>query len=220
MKLTASSRGERGTWRAALGRTLLPLALLTGFTQAQAASVIQSNLADLIEQSDRILVGTVADVTDGFTDANVPYTEVTINVTESVRGDNGRTYTFRQFGLKEPREIDGRTYLVTTPNGWPTWSERETVMLFLNPPARYTGLQTTVGLDQGKLRLQDGRLSNAARNQGLFRDVRVSASGLSEAQREMLSSNGGAVDFSPFISLVRRAVDENWIENGVMRHEQ
>lgn len=220
MKLTASSRGERGTWRAALGRTLLPLALLAGFTHAQAASVIQSNLADLIEQSDRILVGTVADVTDGFTDANVPYTEVTINVTDSVRGDNGRTYTFRQFGLKEPREIDGRTYLVTTPNGWPTWSEQETVMLFLNPPARYTGLQTTVGLDQGKLRLQDGRLSNAARNQGLFRDVRVTANGLSEAQLEMLSSNGGAVDFSPFLSLVRRAVDENWIENGVMRHEQ
>jgi hypothetical protein len=220
MKLTASSRGERGTWRAALGRTLLPLALLAGFTHAQAASVIQSNLADLIEQSDRILVGTVADVTDGFTDANVPYTEVTINVTDSVRGDNGRTYTFRQFGLKEPREIDGRTYLVTTPNGWPTWSEQETVMLFLNPPARYTGLQTTVGLDQGKLRLHDGRLSNAARNQGLFRDVRVTAGGLSEAQREMLASDGGAVDFSPFISLVRRAVDENWIENGVMRHEQ
>ena len=120
MKLTASSRGKRGTWRTALGRTLLPLALLVGLTHAQAASVIQSNLADLIEQSERILVGTVADVTDGFTDANVPYTQVTINVTDSVRGDNGRTYTFRQFGLKEPREIGGRTYLVTTPNGWPS----------------------------------------------------------------------------------------------------
>ena len=220
MTLTACPRAARGKWRVTLGRTLLSLALLAGFTHAQAATVIQSNLADLIEQSERILIGTVADVTDGFTDAKVPYTEVTINVTDSVRGDNGRTYTFRQFGLKEPREMDGRTYLVTTPDGWPTWSKQETVMLFLNPPARYTGLQTTVGLELGKLRLQAGRLTNAARNQGLFRDLRVTAPGLSEAQREMLASEGSAVDFNPFLSLVRRAVDERWIENGVMRHEQ
>jgi hypothetical protein len=221
MKTTASSRGKRGSWWAALGRTLLPLALLAGFTHAQAATVIQSNLADLIEQSERILVGTVANVTDGFTADRVPYTEVTVNVTESMRGDNVRTYTFRQFGLKEPREIDGRTYLVTTPDGWPTWSEQETVMLFLNPPARFTGLQTTVGLELGKLRLQDGRLANAAHNRGLFRDLRITAGGLSEAQREMLASDDGhAVDLNPFISLVRRAVDENWIEHGVMRHAQ
>lgn len=219
MQLTNSSRGSRGAWRTAVSRTLLPLALLAGFTHAQAATVIQSNLADLIEQSERILVGTVAEVTDGFTDDRVPYTEVTVNVTDSVRGDNGRVYTFRQFGLKEPREMNGRTYLVTTPNGWPTWSKQETIMLFLNSPARYTGLQTTVGLELGKLRLQDGRLTNAARNQGLFRDLRVTAAGLSEAQREMLSSESGAVDLNPFISLVRRAVDERWIENGVMRHE-
>jgi hypothetical protein len=36
----------------------------------------------------------------------------------------------------------------------------------------------------------------------------------------MLESDGKAVDANPFISLVRRAVEENWIENGAMRNEK
>jgi hypothetical protein len=93
-------------------------------------------------------------------------------------------------------------------------------MLFLTPPARLTGLQTTVGLGQGKLSLRNGQLASSARNMGLFRDIEITASGLSRAQLEMLETDGKAVDANPFISLVRRAVDENWIENGAMRNEK
>jgi len=204
----------------ALRSGLIALALAVVSQGAFAASVAQQNLVDLIEQSDSIVVGTVKSVTDGFTDNGVPYTEVTLEVSDSIRGNTQDSYTFRQFGLKETREIDGRTYLGTTPDGWPTWAERERVVVFMNPPARLTGLQTTVGLNQGKLRWVDGKLSNSSNNAGLFNKVKIDAPGLSQSQQAMINSESTAVDANSFVSLVRRAVNENWVANGVMRHDQ
>jgi len=197
---------------------LLLMALLVS-TAAQAATVMRHNLVDLIRHSDQIVVGTVESINDGIDQNNVPYTEVTLRVSDSIRGKSGETVTFRQFGLASPREIDGRTYLGASPEGWPTWSERERVMVFLGPPARLTGLQTTIGLQQGKLRFAEGQLANGAGNVGLFDGMKVDARGLSREQAAMLSTDGQAVDAQPFISLVRRAVDENWIESGVMHNE-
>jgi hypothetical protein len=199
----------------------LALMILILFSQAtQAASVKSQNLVDLIQHSNRIVVGTVESISDGFDQNNVPYTEVTLRVADSLRGDADEKITFRQFGLMEPREIDGRTYMGVTPDGWPTWAKREHVMIFLGKPARLTGLQTTVGLQQGKLQMSNGQLVNSARNSGMFDGMKVEANGLTNEQLAMLASDGQAVDANPFISLVRRAVDENWIEKGVMHNEK
>lgn len=201
-----------------LRRGLMALALACVSQGVFAASVMQQNLVDLIEESDTIVVGTVSKVTDGFTDKGVPFTEVTLKVSDSILGAKGDTYTFRQFGLTQSREINGLTYLGTTPDGWPNWVESERVVVFLNAPARLTGLQTTVGLNQGKLRWTDGRLANSANNVGLFKNMSVNANDLSKDQQSMLKGEGKAVAAQPFVSLVRRAVDENWIAKGVMRH--
>jgi hypothetical protein len=209
-----------------ISRALLALALIATGQSVFAASVMQQNLVDLIEESNAIVVGTVSKVTDGFTDQGVPYTEVTLKVSENIlapaassgANDGADTYTFRQFGLTNPREINGRTYLGTTPDGWPNWSERERVVVFMNAPARLTGLQTTVGLSQGKLRWTDGQLVNAANNIGMFKNMKVTAKGLSKDQTAMLNGEGKAIAAQPFLTLVRRAVDENWIAKGVMRH--
>jgi hypothetical protein len=196
--------------------------LLAAFAgqSAIAATVTSQNLVDLIQHSDQIVVGTIVTVIDGFDDNNVPFTEVTMNVSENIRGEAAETVTFRQFGLRSPREIDGKTYLGVTPEGWPSWNEQERVMLFLHRPARLTGLQTTVGLGQGKLQMLDGQLSNAAGNAGLFQDMKIEARGLSGAQLAMLETDGEAIDANPFISLVRRAVQESWVEKGVLHHEK
>jgi len=213
-------------FRAQRFMSLVLFVVLSGVGQnAFAASVAQQNLVDLIKESDAIVVGTVKKVSDGFTDRGVPYTEVTLAVSESILGaaaNNGaETYTFRQFGLLKPREIGGRTYLGTTPEGWPNWSKRERVLVFMNAPARLTGLQTTVGLNQGKLQWTDGRLMNSENNVGMFRNVKITASGLSPEQTAMLSAQDGkAISAEPFVALVRRAVDENWVAKGVMRHEK
>jgi hypothetical protein len=201
------------------GGTLVFLLLLLVAQAAQAATVASQNLVNLIQHSDRILVGTVERITDGFDKNDVPYTEVTLRVSDHIRGKESETVTFRQFGLLEPREIGGRTYLGTSPDGWPAWQESERVMVFLGPPARLTGLQTTIGLQSGKLRLHNGQLVNSAGNVGMFTGMKVQAPGLTKDQLSMLASDGQAVDANPFISLVRRAVNENWIENGVMHNE-
>jgi len=210
-----SSINFKATW---LG--FLALALAVASQPALAVSVKQQNLYDLVGQSDQIIIGTIKSVTDGFTDDGVPYTEVTLIVREKLRGTKSESYTFRQFGLLSPREIDGRTYLGVTPEGWPRWNEKETVLLFLGKQARLTGLQTTVGLGQGKLRLQDGQLASETRNAGLFEGVQISANGLSSSQVAMLKTSSSPVDAGSFIELVRRAVNENWIETGVMKNAQ
>ncbi len=202
---------------------LLAIALGAAGQSAFAASVLQQNLVDLIEESNAIMVGTVNKVTDGFTDQGVPYTEVTLKVSESILGakDQSNTYTFRQFGLLKPREIGGRTYLGTTPEGWPNWSKREHVLVFMSTPARLTGLQTTVGLNQGKLQWSDGRLMNSENNVGMFSNMKITATDLSKEQTAMLGAQQGkAISAEPFVALVRRAVKEDWIARGVMRHEK
>jgi hypothetical protein len=220
MTQTTPKRGrEANRARRHSGIALVFMLLVLLSQVAQAASVASQNLVNLIQHSDRILVGTVESITDGFDSNNVPYTEVTLRVSDHIRGKANETVTFRQFGLLQPREIDGRTYLGTSPDGWPNWNESERVMVFLGPPARLTGLQTTVGLQSGKLRMHNGQLANSAGNVGIFKGMKVEAKGLTRDQLAMLASDGQAVDANPFISLVRRAVNENWIENGVMHNE-
>lgn len=215
--------------RRLLCRALLALALATAGSSVFAASVAQQNLVDLIEESNAIVVGTVSKVTDGFTDHGVPYTEVTLKVSERILGatatngdtDGADTYTFRQFGLMKPRTIGGRTYLGVTPDGWPSWSKREHVLVFMNAPARLTGLQTTVGLNQGKLQWSDGRLRNTENNVGMFQHMKITARDLSKEQTAMVSGQEAKpINAQPFVELVRRAVDENWIAKGVMHHEK
>lgn len=207
---TARRRRARTWFAAALLLLTAPL--------LRATTVRPQNLADLVTHSDTIVIGTVEKVTDGFDDRRVPYTEVTLRVSDTLRGPAGETLRFRQFGLTAPRVIDGRRYLGVSPDGWPTWTERERVMVFLGRPAKLTGLRTTVGLGQGKMQVRGETLANAAQNAGLFKDLRVGARSLTAQQRAMLASDGKPVDTGAFVSLVRRAVNENWIGTGVMRH--
>ena len=213
-RVDAACRHARAPLRSCLTVALLVLLSLPAF----ATTMRPQNLADLVGLSETIVIGTVEKVTDGFDDRRIPYTEVTLRVSEHLRGAAGDTLTFRQFGLTKPRTVDGRRYLVVTPDGWPTWQERERVMVFLGRPAKQTGLRTTVALAQGKMQVRDGTLANSSRNAGLFKDLTITARGLSRAQQDMLQTERRPVPADAFVSLVRRAVSENWVATGVMRH--
>ena len=187
---------------------------------AEAASVLKRNLVDLIDLSDRIIVGKVLSVNDGFDINNVPYTEVTLLVEENIRGGNpGNTYTFRQFGLMAPREIDGKTYLSVSPDGWPKFAADERVVVFLYQPASITGLQTTVGLFQGKFSIAGGQVRNVNDNLGLFENIQFEPGLLNEAEQKCSASTQGAVPENVFVPMVRRAVDDQWVEEGRMSNE-
>ena len=214
VEFAATCLTSHARWRSSLtAACLLLVASLAG-----ATTMRPQNLADLVGLSETIVIGTVEKVTDGFDERRIPYTEVTIRVGERLRGGAGETLRFRQFGLLKPRTIDGRLYLGVSPEGWPSWQERERVMVFLGRPARWTGLRTTVALAQGKMQFRGGTLANSAQNAGLFKNLEITAGGLNASQQAMLRTDRTPVGADAFVSLVRRAVSEDWVGKGTMRH--
>jgi hypothetical protein len=194
------------------------LALLAG-PAAHAMKLKPQNLTQLIADSQSVIAGKVTRVTDGVAANGMPYTEITIAVSDSAKGElrGGASYTFRQFGLLEPRKLpSGNTLIAVTPEGFPQWKVGEHVIAFMHKPASRTGLQTTAGLAQGKLNVLNGKLTNEFNNRGLFEGVKIQEGLLSDKERAMLESQG-AVDAATFVGLVGRAVSGNWIQTGEMR---
>lgn len=184
--------------------------VVIGVTYVHSTTVKKTNVAKLINLSDFILVGKVVSVTDGFDGNNLPFTEVTVEVSEAVRGNVSVNYTFRQFGLLAPRDLgNGKTYVGVSPDGWPKFRVGEEVMLFLPQPSSI-GLCTTIGLFQGKFNIANGQLVNEIDNMGLFEDVSVDPGSLSEAEEKMLQMKKGKIPAETFTSFVRKAVENNW----------
>lgn len=74
---------------------------------AAQAELKQQNIVHPISSSQSIAAGTVRKVSDGVDANGMPYTEVTMDVGASVKGavKTGGQYTFRQFGLTQPRTM-------------------------------------------------------------------------------------------------------------------
>ncbi|WP_346837443.1 hypothetical protein [Microbulbifer sp. SAOS-129_SWC] len=186
---------------------------------ANAMKLKSQNLTQLIQSSESIVAGNVKSVTDGIDAAGIPFTEVTIQVGSTAKGKvkEGSEYTFRQFGLLKPRTMaNGHQMLAVTPEGFPRWNEGEYVVAFMYKKATQTGLQTTAGMAQGKLKMVNGKLINEFNNYGLFDGVEIDQQLLSPEQQNMMTQPG-AVDAAEFMDLVGRAVSENWIGKGEMK---
>lgn len=181
---------------------------------AHATTVMEMSVVDLITHSGTIVAGEVQKVTDGFDARGLPYTEVTLEVSDTIRGQKASTYTFRQFGLDKPRKLaNGRTYL-GRPAGWPTWTPGESAIVFMYPRAVRTGLQTTVGLGYGKVSVAGGAAMNAYENNGLFGRARANRALLDAAEQQMFDTKSGPVDAVTFQRFLHRAVQGNWVKNG------
>ncbi|MCL2912652.1 hypothetical protein L2725_02465 [Shewanella corallii] len=208
-------RKTRSMWFSGLLCLLCSLVL----TPAYATKLKPQNLTSLIKDANSIIIGQVTNVTDGFNEKGLPYTEVTINVGRSLKGKmaQNKPYTFRQFGLLKPRKMEnGNHYLGISPEGFPRWHKDENVMLFMYQPAKITGFQTTAGLTQGKLLLVAGKAANSHNNYGLFDDLEFSKVQLTSAENKMLGSSGPA-DLQVLTGLIEKAVSKQWIERGVMK---
>jgi hypothetical protein len=163
------------------------LGLVAVAAPANATSVMPMTVVDLIGHSDAIVAGRVQSVVDGFDARGLPYTEVTIQVSDTIRGQRAETYTFRQFGLDKPRKTaSGRVYL-GRPAGWPTWRKDESAIVFMYSKSKSTGFQTTVGLGQGKVSVANGVAMNSHDNETLFEGVRASRGVLDASEQERSS---------------------------------
>jgi hypothetical protein len=180
-----------------------------------ALSLVEKNVVDLLGESDAIAVGTVLKVADGIDDRGIPYTEVTLEVSKSIRGALPDTYTFRQFGLMKARpSADGKRLMMPAPEGFPRYASGEQVLLFLYPQAKQTGLRTTAGLTQGKFTLGPGFAANGTDNVGLFRNVRLEPGLVKEGDKRLLATQSGAMNPDAFLKFLRRAVRGRWVESG------
>lgn len=180
-----------------------------------------SNIVDLVGQSELILRGTVSKLSDGIDERGIPYTEVTLHVSDAIRGGKvGSDYTFRQFGLLKPRSLgNGLANITVTPAGWATYRQGEETILFLYKHARWTGLQTTVALGQGQFKVSMAGAKNHVDNAGLFEHMQVDDHLLSDSDRRVMNTGVGPVNAKAFVALVRKMVADRWIEQGGMRSE-
>lgn len=186
---------------------------------SQAAKLIPQNLKQLISESESILSGQIQTVSDGISDQGIPYTEVTIKVNSAAKGAHakGSNYTFRQFGLTQPRTLpNGTQMLAVSPEGFPRWNQDEAVIVFMHKAAKLTGLRTTAGMAHGKFIVRGGKVANEFNNYGIFDNVEFSDGLLVPAEQEMLQTQG-AYDAADFMGLVGKAVSEQWISNGKMK---
>lgn len=193
--------------------------LVLASANAQAETLTRrQNIADLIEYAEIIIHGDVVTVTDGI-DNNIPYTEVTVKVKETIRGKATDTFTFRQFGLLKPRPMgNGLINYAVNPEGWASYRPNEEVILFLYTAAKKTGLRTTVGLAQGKFAVTAGRVVSQQENVGLFENVALEKTLLKDSEKRLFTTTKGPVSASAFLSFVRRAVADRWIETRRMSH--
>jgi len=202
----------------AVARAFVPVLLLALASVPSFATTVQPmSIVDLLDHAQTIVAGQVTKVTDGFDAKGVPYTEVTLKVSDTIRGQKGQAYTFRQFGLAAPRTMpDGRVHLGGRPAGWPTWRAGESAIVFLYPKAKYTGLQTTVGLGYGKLSIGNGSALDAHDNATLFSNVAVNRALLDSAELQLVDTKQGPVNEATLRKFLHRAVDGNWTKNGSM----
>ena len=197
--------------------TVAVMAVVGFCASSHATSVRPMSVVDLLDYSQTIVSGRVEKVTDGFDAKGVPYTEVTLKVMDMIRGQKSETYTFRQYGLEKPRAMpDGRVYLGGRPASWPTWRNGEVAIVFLYPKAKFTGLQTTVGLGHGKVSVGSGVAMNAYDNTALFAGVNINRALLGSAEQQMFDTKKGPVNEQTFRKFLHRAVEGNWTKNGSM----
>ncbi len=182
-----------------------------GAPPSHAMSSPPMNVADLVRHSASIVVGTVSSVTQSSAPGQLPYTQISVKVSETITGRRAPdgTLIFRQFGLQSPLPAaDGRKF-VGTIAGMPSYKTGDQVVLFLGPVSRI-GLRTTAGLQQGKFVARAGNLQNEVNNSGLFRDLSFTGRTLDDKEAAMIETKEGAVSVDTFLGLVRRAVSERW----------
>jgi hypothetical protein len=103
--------------------------------------------------------------------------------------------------------------MMPAPEGFPRYTPGEEIVLFLRPAAAWTGFRMPAGVSQGKFLIKAGRVANEMGNSGLYRNVRLE-NGIANAREKRMMDAGGAANPDTFLTFVRRAVRERWVETG------
>ena len=180
-----------------------------------ATTVMQLNLAQMVQRANRIYRGTVVSVTPGTVDVGggqLPVVTYHLEVQEVFRGDFP---TVKGMRLAEIRTL-GK--IATVQRGalrsssalprMPEMRPGETYLVFTTQPSAI-GLSTTVGLGQGFFRIaqvgKDEMVVNDVNNSGLFRDMAPPSSARMSVQRAA-DPAAGALPYSELASRIQALV--------------
>lgn len=196
---------------------ILFMVIIFSSLSTNASQLRKHNLRQLIEQSHTIIYGTVKSITDGVTEKGIRFTEVIFDVKSSAKNrvSPSTDYIYRQFGFTQSKTSAPSTTVMTIAEAVPRWAEGETVVAFLYKADVKTGLQATVGQEQGKLTVYSGKLNGLGDSGSLFSQVNIDKSLLTPQEFKMIHSDK-AIDVDDFMGLIERAVTEQWIESGGM----
>lgn len=167
---------------------------------ANATSALQMNLAQMINSSDKVFVGTVIDVTESTVQGgggDLPAITYRFQVSDTFKGDfeeiKGVKYTEVTM-LGRIKFIKERKHPI---EDFPLLYEGEEYLLIVAPVGPI-GLTTTMGLGQGSFTLAgsaDSKVAlNGARNVGLFSGMNVGF------------PDGVAISYSDLAALIRDIV--------------
>lgn len=192
--------------------------VLIAVTYVRSTSVPHRNLAALINLAKWIFVGKVVSVTDNYVEGQLPYTEITFQISKSIKGglQEGSNFSYRQLGLLEPRDAGNGLRIAFALDGLPQYQVDKEVMVFLYSPSALTGLTSPVGLLQGKFTIDGAKIFNGVNNKNLFANMKIAPGEypgkLSEKYLRMLSQTQGPVNTDAFINLVSKAVKQRIFE--------
>ena len=130
------------------------VAALLAALPATAVSILQMNIEDLSERSDKIFRGTVVDITTGSVVAGgteLPTITYTVQVDEAFKGvaDEKGLVEIQMFGSKSNTiDLEGGITKFPIAAGQPNLKVGQEYVLFTTQPSAI-GLSTTVGLGHG-----------------------------------------------------------------------
>ncbi len=184
--------------------------VLIAVSYVQSTTVPHRNLAALTNMAEWIFVGKVVSLTDNYVAGQLPYIEITFEVSKSIKGglEEGSNFHYRQVGLLEPRDAGNGLRIAFALDGFPQYQVDKEVMVFLYSPSAVTGLTSPVGLLQGKFNIDGAKIFNDINNKKLFANMDVDPGELSGKELDMMSKTQGPANTDTFISLVARAVAE------------
>ena len=187
---------------------LVTCGVFLGTASLHATSMPPMTIEDLVRRSADIVVGTVTAVTEN-PQGRMPYVEIEVKVSETIKGPAGAIVKLRQVGPQAPGRVENGRRAIGAFPGMPQYAVGEQVVLFLAPKSS-SGFRSTIGLQQGKFDVRAGLAQNGLNNRGLFANVKAVPSTLSESERAMLTTGKGGVAAGTFVGFVRRAVTERW----------
>ena len=158
--------------------------VLIAVSYVQSTTVPHRNLAALTNMAEWIFVGKVVSLIDNYVEGQLPYIEITFEISKSIKGDlqEGQTFSYRQVGLLAPRDAGNGLRIAFALDGFPQYQVDKEVMVFLYSPSAVTGLTSPVGLLQGKFNIDGAKIFNDINNKKLFANMDVDPGELSEKE--------------------------------------